>query len=288
MTSVGQTQAAFTSAQSRSTPKAARTSAVNASRDRRVIRYRARMTDPAPRFGGLLDRARSSRLLRGVGELVLLGAALLVFTLLHAAMTTDVSVPTANALSLQAWEKTLHLDVELAANRWLTDHPALVLPAVYYYRLYYLALVGVLVWTYFRHTEVYRKGRRALLVMVALVLPVYWAVPMSPPRFSLPGVVDVVALHSPIGNHAPQASGGQVLYSAMPSMHTAWSLWCAYVAWSALRTSHPRLAPLPWLFPLGMVATVLTTGNHYVLDLVGSAVLVTASVAAASALHHRL
>ena len=192
------------------------------------------------------DRRRPAVL----GEIALLVLGFAAFTFLHGAMTTDIATPTANALSLRSLEKTLHLDVELAMNGWLTEHPALILPSVLYYRGYYVVLLGILVWTYLRHTGVYLRARRTLLVMLALVLPIYWAVPMSPPRFALPGVVDVVAEHSPIGAHAPQATDGQVLYSAMPSMHTAWSLWCAYFAWSALRASagstrRPRPAPTP-------------------------------------------
>jgi succinate-acetate transporter protein len=53
--------------------------------------------------------------------------------------------------------------------------------------------------------------------------------------------------------------------------------------WRGLRTTHPRPAWLPWLFPLGMMAVVLTTGNHYVLDIAGSVTLLLAAIAAASA-----
>jgi hypothetical protein len=114
--------------------------------------------------------------------------------------------------------------------------------------------------------------------MFFLVLPVYWGYPLSPPRFALPGVVDLVAAHDPLGS---SGGHGANTLSAMPSMHVAVSAWCAWAVWSTLRTSHPRLALLPWLFPVAMTAVVLTTGNHYVLDVVGSAVLLVASVAAA-------
>jgi membrane-associated phospholipid phosphatase len=119
--------------------------------------------------------------------------------------------------------------------------------------------------------------------MIALVLPVFWALPMSPPRFALPGVVDIVAEYDILGSHASRGIGnGQNLYSAMPSLHVGWSAWCAYAVWSALRASHPRLALLSWVFPLVMAADVLVTGNHYVLDIVGSGVLLVLSIAAVS------
>ncbi|WP_328807740.1 phosphatase PAP2 family protein [Nonomuraea antri] len=68
----------------------------------------------------------------------------------------------------------------------------------------------------------------------------------------------------------------------MPSMHVGWSLWCAYAVWCALRATRPRLAWLAWSFPLGMTAVVLTTGNHYVLDVAGSVLLLAAAIGVAS------
>ena len=46
---------------------------------------------------------------------------------------------------------------------------------------------------------------------------------------------------------------------------------------------HPRVALIVWLFPLVMAAVVITTGNHYVLDVAGSVALLTVSIAAAAA-----
>jgi hypothetical protein len=155
---------------------------------------------------------------------------------------------------------------------------------VYYYRSYYLAIIGVLVWVFIRHADVYVRVRRTLVAMTVLVLPVFWALPMSPPRFALPGVVDIIAAYDILGGHAVRGiESGRNLYSAMPSMHMGWSLWCAYAAWYALRGSHPRLAVLPWIFPLGMAAVALVTGNHYVLDIAGSVVLLVVSIVVVSA-----
>ncbi len=60
-------------------------------------------------------------------------------------------------------------------------------------------------------------------------------------------------------------------------------MWCAYAIWCAVRGHHPRAALLAWLFPLAMVGVVLGTGNHYLLDVVGSAVLVLGSIGVAAA-----
>jgi hypothetical protein len=208
----------------------------------------------------------------------LLALVILVFTRLHAIVGNNVAAATANAHTLQRFERTLHLDIELAMNRWLVGHDALITPSVIVYRLYYAVLIGVLAWIFLRHPGVYRHVRNTFIAMNGLALLVYWAVPMSPPRFALAGIVDVITQHDLWGGRAFHESGS---YTAMPSVHVAWSAWAAYAAWSALRGAHPRGALAAWLFPMVMVAVVFCTGSHYVLDVVGSAVLLVGAIGVA-------
>ncbi|MFB9687910.1 phosphatase PAP2 family protein [Amycolatopsis plumensis] len=225
-------------------------------------------------------------LLRGAGgrpgalvELVFLLLWFLLFTRLDAAVGKDFAAADANAQALQAVESAAHLDIELSANTWLAGHPLLGHLAVYVYRLYYVVVVGVLLWVFLRHAGAYRHVRRTMVTMTALVLPVYWAVPMSPPRFALPGAVDVVARYDPFGL---ESWTHPTHHTAMPSMHVGWSLWCAYAVWYALRDTHPRLAWSAWSFPVLMAAVVFGTANHYVLDVAGSVALLTVSIFVAS------
>jgi membrane-associated phospholipid phosphatase len=55
----------------------------------------------------------------------------------------------------------------------------------------------------------------------------------------------------------------------MPSMHIAWTSWCAYAVWSVLRQRRPRSAWLAWLYPVLAAFDVMATGHHYVLDILG-------------------
>lgn len=220
---------------------------------------------------------------RAVAEMALLAGVLLVFTRLHAATGADVAAATSNALVLQSLERGLHLDVELAMNRWLTERGSLIPLAVLLYRLYYAVLLGVVLWTFLRHAEVFLHVRRTLVAMTGLALLVFWALPVSPPRFALAGVVDVIAGHDILtGQPSRDMGSGANHFSAMPSLHVAWSAWGAYAVWLAMRGSHPRAAQLAWLFPLFLVADVLTTGNHYVLDVFGSGVLLVAAIGVAT------
>ena len=212
-----------------------------------------------------------------LAEILVLVAVLVAFERLHTLVGKDVALATENARRVQWLEQALHLDVELSMNRWLVQHDVLVTPTVLFYRLYYAVLLGVLLWVLFRRTDVYPHVRSALVAMAALALLVYWAYPLSPPRFALAGVVDVVAAHDPFGPRASHSSN----YTAMPSLHVGWSALAAYALWYAERARHPRAALLAWVFPALMVAVVFTTGNHYVLDVVGSALLLVASIATA-------
>lgn len=217
------------------------------------------------------------RIRQAAVEVVLVVAAFVAFKFLQPVVAGDVDVATSNAEALQSLERALYLDVELGANRWLVDHPVLITPAVLVYRLYYGVLLGVLVWIFVRHADLYRHVRRALLTLCGLALVVYWVMPMSPPRFALGGAVDVVAQHDILGDHAVRTATS---YQAMPSMHVALSAWAAYAAWRALRGRHPRWALAVWAYPLLMVAIVFGTANHYVLDILGSAVVLVLAVEA--------
>jgi PAP2 superfamily len=229
---------------------------------------------------------KAAVLFRGVGgrpgvlvELVFLLLWFLLFARLDAAVGKDFAAADAHALALQSLEHLAHLDIERSANDWLTGRPVLGHLAVYLYRLYYVVVAGVLLWVFVRRAEAYRQVRRTMVAMTALVLPVYWAVPMSPPRFALPDAVDIVARYDFLG---VESWTKPTHYTAMPSMHVGWSLWCAYAVWTALRGTHPRLATAAWSFPLLMMADVLATANHYVLDIAGSVALLTVSVIVAS------
>lgn len=219
-------------------------------------------------------------------ELVFLLLWLLLFTRLDAVVGKDFGAATANALALQSIEHALHFDIERKANGWLAGNLVFGHLAVYLYRLYYVVIAGVLLWVFIRHADAYRRVRRTMVAMTVLVLPVYWVVPVSPPRSAVPGAVDIVARYDFLDQASRESWTNPNHYTAMPSLHVGWALWCAYAVWSTLRGAHPRLAFLAWLFPLTMAADVLATGNHYVLDVAGSVALLTLSVVASSVWGH--
>ncbi|MFF1279535.1 bifunctional glycosyltransferase 87/phosphatase PAP2 family protein [Streptomyces sp. NPDC058299] len=174
-----------------------------------------------------------------------------------------------------AAERFLHIDIEHAVNHavvrvgWLRgffDH---------YYETFHfivpLALLGVL---YRRRPVDYRWARASLGFATFLALIGFWLFPLAPPRL-MPalGIIDTV--HGVQDFSQPDYGTLTALtnqYAAMPSLHFGWSLWCGIVI--AVLAPKWWMKALGLLHPLFTVSAIVATGNHWVLDAVGGAVVV--------------
>ncbi len=206
-------------------------------------------------------------------ELPLLVGGYLGFGLARAAFDRGNPAATRNALVVQRAERSLHIAVESSSNGAMLNHTTLMYATGYFYRLCLLAVPVTLVWLYVS-SDSYRRWRAVLIAVTLLDLPLVWLLPMSPPRFAQPGIVDYIANTDILGGAAagvPRA--GVNVLAAMPSMHIAWTTWCALASWSVLRRRHQWASWLVWLFPAATAVVVLATGNHYVLDVLAGAAL---------------
>jgi hypothetical protein len=206
-------------------------------------------------------------------EAVLLIGGYFAFGLARAALDRGDPAATSNALLVQSWEQTLRIAVEYPLNHAMLAHPAAIHLTGYFYRLCVLAVPAVLIWLYVAWPERYRHLRTVLVVTMLLDLPLVWLIPESPPRFALNGIVDYMATYDILfAGAARTPRPGVNLLAAMPSMHIAWTTWCAYAAWSVLRKH------VVWLFPVLTAFVVLATGHHYVLDVVAGMALVAIAI----------
>jgi hypothetical protein len=57
----------------------------------------------------------------------------------------------------------------------------------------------------------------------------------------------------------------------MPSLHFAWSSWCALVLAPAVRSKWAKV--LVYAYPFLTLFAIVVTGNHFILDAVGGAVV---------------
>ena len=225
----------------------------------------------------------------GYIEAALLLGGYFAFGLARAAVDRGNPAATNNAEFVQRLEQSLHIAVEYPINHAMLDHPLAIYLTGYFYRLCVIAVVpAILVWLYVSCPARYRHLRTVLVVTTLLDLPLVWLFPESPPRFALSGIVDYIATHDILYGASSRTPGrGLNLLAAMPSMHIAWTTWCAYAAWSVLRHHRPRVAWLAWLFPSLTAFVVLATGHHYVLDIVGGIALVAIAIQLARWITHR-
>jgi membrane-associated phospholipid phosphatase len=170
-------------------------------------------------------------------------------------------------LSLQGW---LGLNFELNWQRWVLDQGNLikVFNNVYAYYMYgfYACAILLLVLAPSRYLYL----RRVFIITMVVALPWYAIYPLAPPRFMEPygwPFIDTLAVYGP--NYFSES--GLVTanrLAAMPSMHCGWSMVAGLMIAQAL----------PWRWAgwtvggfiiLLMPVTVIVTGNHYWLDVVG-------------------
>ena len=106
--------------------------------------------------------------------------------------------------------------------------------------------------------------RSALVLATTGANLVFWTWPVAPPRFSVPGMTDVLVRYHILGAASPHGPSSLVnLYAAMPSLHVAWACWCAAAVVTATRTRWRHLA---WLYPAATTLVVLASANHFLLD----------------------
>jgi membrane-associated phospholipid phosphatase len=207
-------------------------------------------------------------------EAPLLIVGYVLFGLARAAVDRGERTATRDAELVQRLERALHLAIEPPLNHAMLAHPVAMYATGYFYRLCVLAVPLVLIWLYVRQPAGYRRLRTVLVVMTLLDLLFVWLFPAAPPRLALPGIVDYMATYDILGGASlRQPSSSVNIHGAMPSMHIAWTTWCAYAVWAGQR-ERTRWAWLAWLLPLLTAFVVLATGHHYVLDILAGMTLV--------------
>lgn len=188
---------------------------------------------------------------------------------LHAALT--------HAQDILGLERTLHIDPEGTLDRWLAGHHTLGLAVSYYYdNAHFVVTLGLLGWLWWRRVDLYKPLRNSLVLVNALAFLVFWRYPVAPPRM-LPGFTDVVASTGAVGSYHTGALASHANeLAAMPSLHIAWAVWCTLVIWQI--SARRWVRALGVAYPFLTALAVVSTGNHFVLDIVGGLVVIAASV----------
>ena len=164
-----------------------------------------------------------------IRETIILALACLSYSILSFLAKAPESVAVAHAHDVAAFESRFGLFIEARANAWLTAHPFVASLASTQYAVSFFAMTGfamVILWL--KAPRHYRVARWTLVIMTIGALVTYWTYPLAPPRL-VPdlGFVDAVAQHTSAYSQLFGTLANP--YGAMPSMHTGWSVWVAFM-----------------------------------------------------------
>jgi hypothetical protein len=174
-------------------------------------------------------------------------------------------------------ERSLHLSPELSLDRWLAGHHTLGLVlSDYYDNAHFIVTLGVLGYLWWKRADIYRPLRNELVLVNVLAFIVFWFYPVAPPRM-LEGFTDVVASTGAFGSwHTGALASEANQLAAMPSLHMAWAAWCALALWQI--STRPWIRVLAILYPCLTALAVLSTGNHFLLDVLAGLLTLAVSV----------
>jgi len=214
-------------------------------------------------------------------ELLTLGAGYAAPSLVRLALPADSRAAFAHAAEIYRAEQHLHLNVEPFLNHLISADAVLPLATGYYYGLlHFIVTPLVLAWLYLRRPAAFPRLRSALVLASVGANIVFWTWPVAPPRFAIPGMVDTLVTRDILGSADPHGVSSAVnLYAAMPSLHVCWAAWCAI---AVVTTTRSRWRYLGWLYPAATAFVVLSSANHFVLDVIGGLVVAAFGMAVTS------
>jgi hypothetical protein len=219
-----------------------------------------------PRPGGLPARPghHGARLGRVAREVVLMLGAVLVYFAVRSLTEGSAEQALTNARSVVRLERFLGIFWEPQLQALIDGEQHLVTLANWVYIWGHwpvIALVGG--WLLFERPATYRVVRTAFLISGAIGMVIFATFPVAPPRLADLGFMDTVALHSNSYRVLqPPALTNQ--YAAVPSLHFGWNLLAGIVL--VQRARGPLVRMFGLLMPVLMLAAIVLTANHYILD----------------------
>jgi hypothetical protein len=232
------------------------------------------------------DEAPRERRARWLLDAVVLVALYEAYSLIQGLVPADRTAAEVNTERMVGVEGWLHLHPELTLNHVVASHGWLAEACDYWYTfLHFSVSIAVALWLLWRHPGQARRLLTALYTATALALVCFWLVPLAPPRLTSNLFVDtVVDFHTWGGWGSGPVAAIANQYAALPSLHMAWSVWCAI---AVTRCAKSRLVRrCAWLYPAGTLFVILGTGNHWLLDAFAGALILGMGFAVPRAVLH--
>ncbi len=186
----------------------------------------------------------------------------------------------ANAQRIIAAERALGVYIE----PWVQTQVSHVYPLLLAFNWLYVNLhlpvtIVTLTWIYLYRNEAWSLFRNVFLTMNACAMVVFAMVPVAPPRLvPTSGVVDTLFVFSSSNYRSGILSIVTNQYAAFPSLHIGYALFSTLAV--CLLTRNRLARALAVVYPFIVLAGIVITGNHYLLDAAaGVAVLAVAFAA---------
>lgn len=241
-----------------------------------------------PAIRSLVQTVSGNRVYRDVFEIAVVVAAFLLYFLVRGSVVDRDAEALGNALDIVRIERDLGFFWEPDLNAAILDYEALVqlFNAIYFW-LDFPLIVSVGLWMYFfGHRHQYTVARDAVLASGAIALVCYHLFPVMPPRLVPPeyglGFIDTVKESSNLSYQAQSTQPFVNPYAAVPSLHFGWQLLVGGVLFWTTRSLWLRA--LGVFMPVGQLAAVVFTANHYILDAMAGAVVALMGLLVAMAL----
>lgn len=185
-----------------------------------------------------------------------------------------------------------HLGIfhEATIQGWALHFTPLIVTANWLYgSLHFIVTIWVAVWLFRSYSDDYPRYRNTLAITTALALIGFTLYPLMPPRLLATdpyflkhhlhglhlGFVDTLDKYpTPWSFDSGPAKRVSNQYAAMPSVHIAWSTWCALAMVPRMKTRGRKL--LAGAYPVLTLVVIVITANHYVIDAVGGLMILSA------------
>ncbi|MDX6506217.1 MAG: hypothetical protein QOG06_861 [Gaiellaceae bacterium] len=178
-----------------------------------------------------------------------------------------------NGLHVIGIERHLHGLFELSLQRLVDGSQLLATAASWTYWNSEFTVLGLaMLWVYLRRNDAFVRFRNAILLANVFGLIGYVLLPTAPPRmFPDLGFDDTLSGFGALNHGSGLVEFAANPYAAMPSLHAADALIIGLVLFSVCRT---RVAKGLWLlWPAWVWFSVMATGNHFWLDVVGGVIV---------------
>lgn len=247
-----------------------------------------------PDLPAIVEHRSSSHTRRVIIELAIVGAFYLGYSMVRNSFGSASVAPAVafeNALGIIRLERSVGLFFEHELQALVLNwRPVVWLSNVFYATLHFVVTGGMLAWLFIKVPASYRRWRNTLAITTASAIVGFSVFPVMPPRLLAdcgpygacagPALVDTIAEIGGLwtfDSAAIESTSNQ--YAAVPSLHIAWSLWCAAVVVSRYR--HRSARAIAAAYPLVTLFVVLVTANHFWLDAVFGALILAVGAALA-------